>query len=68
MTKRRLTVRIIAGGYLAYTGFGLVRDVMAERPENYPMYLLFGAFFMAVGGAWCLLALKRYIRHDYDDI
>lgn len=68
MTKGRLTVRIIAGGYLAYIGFGLARDVMAEKPENYLIYLLFGVFFMAVGGVWCFLALKRYIRHEYDDI
>lgn len=68
MTKGRLTIRIIVGGYLAYIGFGLVRDVMAEKPENSLLYLIIGVFFMAVGGVWCFLALKRYVRHEYEDI
>ena len=63
MTKGRLTIRIIAGGYLAYVGFGL-----AEKPENYLVDLLFGALFMAVGGTWCFLALRRYIRRDYEEL
>ncbi len=68
MTKGRLTIRIIAGGYLAYVGFGLARDVIAEKPENYLVYLLFGVLFMAVGGAWCFLALRRYIKRDYEEL
>lgn len=68
MTKGRLTIRIVAGGYLAYVGFGLAKDVLTEKPEHYLAYLLFGIFFMLVGGVWCFLALKRYIKHDYKEI
>ncbi len=68
MTKGRLTIRIVAGGYLAYVGFRLTRDVLTDKPENYLAYLLFGALFMVVGGVWCALALKRYIKHDYEEI
>ena len=63
MTKGRLTIRIIAGGYLAYVGFGLARDVIAEKPENYLVYLLFGALFMAVGGT-CSRSEERRVGKE----
>lgn len=68
MTKGQITIRIIAGGYLAYLGFGLVRDMLMKRPDHYIIYLLFGILFIVVGGIWCFLALKRYLRHDFADI
>lgn len=67
MTKGQITIRIIAGGYLAYLGFGLVKDMIVQKPDNYIIYLLFGIVFMVVGGIWCFLAFKRYIRHDFQE-
>lgn len=68
MTKGQITIRIIAGGYLAYLGLGLVRDMIMKKPDNHIIYLLFGILFIIVGAVWCFLALRRYIRHDFADI
>ena len=34
-TNGRIMLMVIAGGYLAYLGGGLVTDAMKAKPENY---------------------------------
>ena len=68
MSKGQLMMRIVAGGYLAYVGFGIARDVIAERPDNFVIYLIVSIIFMVLGGIWCVQALRKYIKHDYVDI
>ena len=41
-TKGRIMLMVIAGGYLAYLGGGLVTDAMKEKPENYILYTVVG--------------------------
>lgn len=68
MTKGQLTLRIVAGGYLAYLGFGLARDAITKQMDNYVIFLTVGVIFMALGGVWCIQALRKYVRHDYEDV
>lgn len=68
MRKGQLMMRIVAGGYLAYIGFDVARDVIAKQPDNYVIYLIISIIFMVVGGIWCVQALKKYVKHDYVDI
>ena len=66
-TKGRIMLMVIAGGYLAYLGGGLVSDAMKERPENYILYTAVGVLFLVIGAACCLFNLKKYIKHEYRD-
>ena len=66
-TKGRIMLMVIAGGYLAYLGGGLVSDAMKERPENYILYTVVGVLFLVIGAACCLFNLKKYIKHEYRD-
>ena len=65
-TKGRIMLMVIAGGYLAYLGGGLVTDAMKEKPENYILYTV-GVLFLIIGAACCLFNLKKYIKHEYRD-
>ena len=66
-TKGRIMLMVIAGGYLAYLGGGLVTDAMKEKPENYILYTVVGVLFLIIGAACCLFNLKKYIKHEYRD-
>ncbi len=66
MSKGRVFLRIIAGGYLAYTGAGLLRDVLSEKPEHYIGFAAAGILFV-VFGLWCMLMGLKAAKHEYDD-
>lgn len=67
MSKGRVFLRIIAGGYLAYTGAGLLKDVLSEKPEHYIVFAAAGILFV-VFGLWCMImGLKAAVKHEYDD-
>ena len=63
--RTRTTLRFLAGSYLAYTGFNLVKNILAERPDNFIVFMIVGAFFLAAGLALALHSLKHYIQCDY---
>ncbi len=65
MTKGRVFFRVIVGGYLAYLGFGLVRDSFAGKPDHYMFYIGVGAIFILIGLWWFLKAAGAIMRHDY---
>ncbi len=65
MTKGRVFFRVIVGGYLAYLGFGLVRDSFADKPDHYMFYIGIGAVFILIGLWWFLKAAGAIMRHDY---
>lgn len=66
-TKGRVVLMIIAGGYLVYQGVSLLKGAFVERPDNYLVFMAFGAGFLVFGGILLLLNLKRMIRHEYVD-
>ncbi len=65
MTKSRLYIYIIAGGYVAYTGAGLAKSALEQRPDNYMLYLIIGILFVAVGGFFAVKSVLRISRGDY---
>ncbi len=67
MTKSRLYIYIIAGGYVAYTGIGLAKSALAQRPDNYLLYLIIGILFVATGGFFAVKSGIRIFRGDYAD-
>lgn len=67
MTKSRLYIYVIAGGYLAYTGFGLAKDALQQRPENYMLYLVIGILFAVIGGFFAVKSILRITKGDYAD-
>lgn len=62
--KSRLYLYIIAGGYLVYTGFGLVKSVMAERPENFGLYAAIGVIFVLIGGIFAIKNILKLIKGE----
>lgn len=67
MTKSRLYIYIIAGGYVAYTGLGLAKSALEERPDNYMMYLVIGIIFIAVGGFFGVNSVLKLSGGKYID-
>lgn len=65
MTKSRLYIYTIAGGYVAYTGISLLKSALEERPDNYILYLLIGIVFIAVGGFFAVKSVLRIFKGDY---
>ena len=63
-TKGRIMLMVIAGGYLAYLGGGLVTDAMKEKPENYILYTVVGVLFLIIGAACCLFNPVSYTHLD----
>lgn len=63
LNKRALILQILAGGYLAYLGWGLFAD-LAETPNP----VLFGAIsvlFMLLGAFLVIRGLLEYTRQHY---
>lgn len=48
--KSRLTLLALVGAYLAYTGGGLIYEVIQEQPDNSIIFWGFGLFFIVLGG------------------
>ncbi len=67
MTRSRLYIYIIAGGYVAYTGYKLIKDAVAQRPDNYMLYLAIGILFIAIGGFFAIMSSLKVFRGDYVD-
>lgn len=65
--RARMYLYIIAGGYLAYTGFGLVKSVMEERPDNSVLYMAIGAVFMVIGAFFAVKSIIKMTKGDDND-
>ncbi len=64
MTRSRLYIYIVAGGYVIYTGFGLAKNALAQRPDNYMMYLVIGVLFIAVGAFLVAKSAGKLMKGD----
>ncbi len=67
MTRSRLYIYILAGGYLAYTGFGLAKSALEQRPENFMLYLAAGIVFVVIGGFLAVKSIQKLIKNEYID-
>ena len=50
------------GGYLMYTGYNLVVDVMSKEPENKTVFLIAGAVFAVIGLATIIMNLREFFK------
>ena len=62
--KSGLTFRIVAGGYVAYTGITLFINAFRDRPDNFILYLGIGVIFALFGGLVCGHSLKKLLKYD----
>lgn len=58
--KRRIVIRVIAGGYLTYLGADLLKNTIAGTVDNPVMYGGFGTAFLIIGVGYIIYSLKRY--------
>ena len=65
MTKSRLFIYIIAGGYVAYTGAGLVKSAVSQRPDHYMPYLVIGLLFVVIGAFFVIKSFLKLSRGEY---
>lgn len=56
--KSRLVIRIVAGLYVDYTGFQIIRDVLVKRPGNMMLMMAAGIFFLVAGTLIVISSLK----------
>lgn len=68
--KGRITLRIIAGGYLAYLGIDLVKNVITGKPDNAVLFGVVGVLFLVIGAGIFIKALRDYRNYqkaEYED-
>ena len=63
--RTRTTLRFLAGSYLAYTGFNLIKNILGERPDNMIAFMIVGVLFLVAGLVLALHSLKHFIQSDY---
>ena len=58
--KSSLFIRIVAGAYVIYLGEKLINSSLADRPENYILYIAAGVIFALIGLYWLVnLRMRR---------
>lgn len=58
--KRRIVIRVIAGGYLTYLGIKLLMNTFAGDTDNPVMFGGFGTAFLIIGLGYIIFSVKRY--------
>lgn len=66
--KSRNIFMAFAGGYLVYTGYSLVVDVMSREPENKTLFMIAGAVFVIIGAFTVIMNLKAYFKDFKKDV
>lgn len=68
--RGRITIRIIAGGYLVYLGIDLIRNVITGKPDNALIFGAVGVLFLMVGAVVCVKSIRDYRncqKAEYED-
>ncbi len=63
--RSRLTLYVLAGLYLLYTGVKLLGDVLRGNPGNFVVELIFGILFLVLGAGLAFYSAKEYWVGDY---
>ena len=63
--RTRTVLRFLAGGYLAYVGFGLIKTALRDQPEYMMLFVSAGIAFLAIGVALLGYSASHYIKKDY---
>jgi len=56
--KSRSGFMVIAGGYLLYTGYQLMQNVLKNEPDHTVVFMIAGILFMVIG----VLTIIYYVR------
>lgn len=56
------------GGYLMYTGYNLIVDVMSRNPANKVLFLIAGAVFVIFGLLTVIMNLKYFFKDFKKDV
>lgn len=62
--RARRILMIVVGGYLAYLGFGLARDVWGSGEKNTVLFLCCAVLFLAIGAFAIIMNIKGLIREQ----
>ncbi|MBY0758643.1 hypothetical protein [Sellimonas caecigallum] len=62
--KVRRILMIVVGGYLAYLGFGLAKDVWGSGEKNTVLFLCCAVLFLAIGVFAIVMNIKGLIREE----
>ena len=62
--KVRRILMIVVGGYLAYLGFGLAKDVWGSGEKNTVLFLCCAVLFLAIGVFAIVMNIKGLIREQ----
>lgn len=66
-SKSRSGLMIIAGGYLVYLGFKLMRDVINKDTGNFMLFMICAIFFMVVGALIAIYYVKNMLRLNAEE-
>ena len=65
--KSSLFIRIVAGAYVIYLGEKLINSSLADRPENYILYIAAGVIFALIGLYWLVGSGIKMVKKEYRD-
>ncbi len=60
--KSRLTLRVVAGLYLAYLGVKMIQGLIADKPENMIFMIIMAVIFVIVGVLFIVFSVKGVIK------
>lgn len=66
-TKSRMMIRILAGGYLIYLGFDLMKGVLEGSSSNIMLFMLIGIAFIGIGLFLMINSGLVLYKKDYED-
>ena len=67
--KSSLFIRIVAGAYVIYLGERLIHSSLADRPENYILYIAAGVIFALIGLYWLVgsgIKMVKKVKIPYE--
>lgn len=65
--KSSLFIRIVAGAYVIYLGGKLISSSIADKPENYILFIAAGVIFAAIGLYWLVGSVIKMVKKEYRD-
>lgn len=65
--KSRSGFMIIAGGYLIYTGYQLMQDVLKNDPDNKMAFMIASILFMMVGVLTAIFYVRAMMKAEPEE-
>ena len=65
--KSSLFIRIVAGAYVIYLVGKLISSSIADKPENYILFIAAGVIFAVIGLYWLVGSVVKMVKKEYRD-